>query len=90
MHCEFINNSEKETTATSYTQNQLIKSRSVIIAGEINQSLAENVMTQLIILQEIITTRIAGGFMFKKLTHLKLAKAINKEVGPWSHLLFIS
>ncbi|WP_338804735.1 ATP-dependent Clp protease proteolytic subunit [Xenorhabdus griffiniae] len=53
MYCEFINNSEKETTATSYTQNQLIKSRSVIIAGEINQSLAENIMTQLIILQEI-------------------------------------
>lgn len=53
MHCEFINSSEKETTTISYTQNQLIKSRSIIIAGEINQALAENIMTQLIILQEI-------------------------------------
>ncbi|WP_338884862.1 ATP-dependent Clp protease proteolytic subunit [Xenorhabdus sp. TH1] len=53
MHCEFINSSKKETTAISYTQNQLIKSRSIIIAGEINQALAENIMTQLIILQEI-------------------------------------
>ncbi len=51
MYCEFINSAEKETTATSYTQNQLIKSRSVIISSEIHQSLAENVMTQLIILQ---------------------------------------
>ncbi|PHM22497.1 ATP-dependent Clp protease proteolytic subunit [Xenorhabdus ehlersii] len=53
MHCELTNRSEKETTAISSTQNQLIKSRSVIISGEINQPLAENVMTQLIILQEI-------------------------------------
>ncbi|KMJ43309.1 Clp protease [Xenorhabdus khoisanae] len=37
----------------SYVHNQLIKSRSVIISGEINQQLAEKVMTQLLILQEI-------------------------------------
>ncbi len=33
-------------------QEQLLKTRSIIIAGEINQSLAEKVMTQLLLLQE--------------------------------------
>ncbi len=41
MHNEFTNKSENEGAITPCTQNQLIKSRCVIIAGEINQQLAE-------------------------------------------------
>ncbi|WP_268802314.1 ATP-dependent Clp protease proteolytic subunit [Xenorhabdus khoisanae] len=53
MNNEFTNQFEKSMNTMSYVHNQLIKSRSVIISGEINQQLAEKVMTQLLILQEI-------------------------------------
>ncbi|MBC8954683.1 ATP-dependent Clp protease proteolytic subunit [Xenorhabdus sp. PB62.4] len=53
MNNEFTNQFEKRMNTLPYVHNQLIKSRSVIISGEINQQLAEKVMTQLLILQEI-------------------------------------
>ncbi|MCS3430456.1 ATP-dependent Clp protease proteolytic subunit [Klebsiella sp. BIGb0407] len=47
---------DKETTeshGTAFLQNKLLSSRSIIISGEINQSLAEKVVSQLILLQSI-------------------------------------
>lgn len=53
MNNKFTNQFEKSMNTMPYVHNQLIKSRSIIISGEINQQLAEKVMTQLLILQEI-------------------------------------
>ncbi|WP_373567273.1 hypothetical protein [Xenorhabdus yunnanensis] len=40
MYDKFTNKHEKEMATTPYTRNQLIKSRSIIITGKINQQLA--------------------------------------------------
>ncbi|MDX7987799.1 ATP-dependent Clp protease proteolytic subunit [Xenorhabdus sp. 12] len=53
MYNELANKTEEEKTVDPSLQNKLIKSRSVIIAGEINQQLAEKVMIQLLMLQEV-------------------------------------
>lgn len=44
---------EKEQKTSSLVQEKLLKSRSIIISGEINQSLAEKVTAQLLTLQEM-------------------------------------
>lgn len=50
-----MNNEEqkKEKENSNLVQEKLLKSRSIIISGEINQALAEKVTTQLLILQEM-------------------------------------
>ncbi|WP_315116821.1 ATP-dependent Clp protease proteolytic subunit [uncultured Clostridium sp.] len=50
-----MNNQEEkqEKENSSLVQEKLLKSRSIIISGEINQALAEKVTTQLLILQEM-------------------------------------
>ncbi|MDC9598516.1 hypothetical protein [Xenorhabdus anantnagensis] len=48
MYDKFTNKHAKEMATNPYTQNQLIKSRSVIIAGEINQQLADQQSNQAI------------------------------------------
>ncbi|MGX9309634.1 ATP-dependent Clp protease proteolytic subunit [Pantoea ananatis] len=48
--------SDKETTesqGSAFLQNKLLSSRSIIISGEVNQILAEKVVTQLVLLQSI-------------------------------------
>lgn len=42
-----------ESQGTVFLQNKLLSSRSIVISGEINQGLAEKVVTQLIVLQSI-------------------------------------
>lgn len=44
---------DKQDNSASSAMNELMKSRSVIISGEINQKLAEKVAAQLLILQEM-------------------------------------
>lgn len=44
---------EKEQKTSSLVQEKLLKSRSIIISGEINQALAEKITAQLLTLQEI-------------------------------------
>ncbi|PHM46323.1 ATP-dependent Clp protease proteolytic subunit [Xenorhabdus mauleonii] len=53
MYSKLTNKTEEEKTLEPSLKNKLVKSRTVIISGEINQNLAEKVMTQLLILQEI-------------------------------------
>lgn len=48
--------SDKEATesqGSAFLQNKLLSSRSIIISGEVNQILAEKVVTQLVLLQSI-------------------------------------
>jgi ATP-dependent Clp protease protease subunit len=45
--------SKKEKDISSISLEKLLKSRSIIISGEINQALAEKVITQLLVLQEM-------------------------------------
>lgn len=44
---------EEEKKEQNVFQEKLLKSRSIIVSGEINQALAEKVMSQLLILQEM-------------------------------------
>lgn len=44
---------DKQDKSASFATNELLKSRSVIISGEITQTLAEKVIAQLLILQEM-------------------------------------
>lgn len=44
---------EKEQKTSSLVQEKLLKSRSIIISGEINQALAEKITAQLLTLQEM-------------------------------------
>ena len=45
--------SKEETQGSGLLQQKMLASRSIIISGEINQALAEKVVTQLILLQSI-------------------------------------
>lgn len=51
-------NKENETVSNKEISQSLLKSRSVIISGEINQEVAKEVITQLLILQEMGDTPI--------------------------------
>lgn len=46
-------NEEKKNETSALVLEQLLKSRSIIISGEINQALAEKVTTQLLIMQQM-------------------------------------
>ncbi|WP_251861757.1 ATP-dependent Clp protease proteolytic subunit [Clostridium sp. Marseille-Q2269] len=48
-----MNNEEQKQEKSTLVQEKLLKSRSIIISGEINQELAEKITTQLLILQEM-------------------------------------
>ncbi|WP_419720172.1 ATP-dependent Clp protease proteolytic subunit [Pantoea ananatis] len=46
-------NEATESQGSAFLQNKLLSSRSIIISGEVNQILAEKVVTQLVLLQSI-------------------------------------
>lgn len=46
-------NEATESQGSAFLQNKLLSSRSIIISGEVNQTLAEKVVTQLVLLQSI-------------------------------------
>jgi len=46
-------NGATESQGSAFLQNKLLSSRSIIISGEVNQILAEKVVTQLVLLQSI-------------------------------------
>lgn len=46
-------NEATESQGSAFLQNKLLSSRSIIISGEVNQTLTEKVVTQLVLLQSI-------------------------------------
>ena len=52
-NCEKEENQEKEKSLSGALTEKLLSSRSIIISGEVNQKLAEKVMTQLLILEQM-------------------------------------
>ena len=46
-------NEATESPDSAFLQNKLLSSRSIIISGEVNQTMAEKVVTQLVLLQSI-------------------------------------
>ncbi|MDE1478471.1 ATP-dependent Clp protease proteolytic subunit [Xenorhabdus bovienii] len=53
MHSEYPELTEENNAIIPTLKNKLLKSRSIIITGEINQQLAEKVISQLFVLQEV-------------------------------------
>ncbi|MDE9429385.1 ATP-dependent Clp protease proteolytic subunit [Xenorhabdus bovienii] len=53
MHSEYPELTEENNAIIPTLKNKLLKSRSIIITGETNQQLAEKVISQLLILQEV-------------------------------------
>ena len=46
-------NEEKKQDASNIAMEKLLKSRTIVISGEINQALAEKVTTQLLVLEQM-------------------------------------